>query len=221
MKFIMNFPVCTFFFSLESLGWLYVKDEVSITEVGGQVRQKLLDSRRPSGKHDSKKKTLDQSISNHSINYIIKPSAGMQIDSSPYGDSNRAKSVSVHPKIMVVDDEPDLALIYESFLTSTGYHAKAFSEPYDALRDFASKPSYYDLVILDIRMHDINGLQLYQSLKAMNPMCKIIFVSSLDAAKELVSILPGISSEHIIRKPVERQHFINAVRKFLGTSLSS
>jgi DNA-binding response OmpR family regulator len=110
---------------------------------------------------------------------------------------------------MVVDDDPDVALTYESFLTSSGYKARVFSGAYDALRDFASGPSHYDLVVLDIRMPDMNGLQLYQS-------CKVIFVSALDAAEELVSILTGISPEDIIRKPVGKERFIRAVRAALS-----
>jgi DNA-binding NarL/FixJ family response regulator len=59
-------------------------------------------------------------------------------------------------------------------------------------------------------MENMNGLQLYQSLKAMNPFSKIIFVSALDAAKELTSIF-SIDPENVIKKPVEKETFMKAV----------
>ena len=50
--------------------------------------------------------------------------------------------------------------------------------------------SPYKLAILDIRMPDINGIQLYQILKTLNPAIKIIFITALDAADELTSMCP-------------------------------
>jgi two-component system response regulator ChvI len=51
-------------------------------------------------------------------------------------------------------------------------------------------------------MPGLNGLQLYYRLKAINPNVKVLFVSALDAAEEMVSILPGVKIEDIIQKPV-------------------
>ena len=118
--------------------------------------------------------------------------------------------------IMIVDDEPDVLLTYESFLSHTGFKVRTFDDSYQALKDFASDPNLYDLVILDIRMENMNGLQLYQSLKAMNPSSKIIFVSALDAAKELTSIFSDIGPGDVIKKPVEKEKFIKAVLTSLG-----
>jgi CheY-like chemotaxis protein len=64
--------------------------------------------------------------------------------------------------------------------------------------------SYYQLVLLDIRMPRLNGLQLFNTIKAMSPNAKIMFCSALDVAEELTNILPDIKYNHIIKKPVER-----------------
>jgi two-component system, OmpR family, response regulator ChvI len=78
------------------------------------------------------------------------------------------------------------------------------SDSQEALYRFAQlDPSYYGLVILDIRMARLNGLQLYYRLKAINPNVKVLFLSALDAAEEMVSILPDVKLDDVIRKPVE------------------
>jgi CheY-like chemotaxis protein len=115
--------------------------------------------------------------------------------------------------VMVVDDEPDVLTIFKSYLTSEGYNVEAFSDSYKALQSFAtSEPRHYDLVVLDIRMPTINGLQLYQRLKAMDPYIKVIFLSALEATEELVSILDGVNTVDILRKPIDKKHFIQKVK---------
>jgi len=56
----------------------------------------------------------------------------------------------------------------------------------------ASSSYYYNLVITDIRMPGLNGIQLYQILKALSADVKILFISALDAAQEIVSALPAV-----------------------------
>ena len=136
-----------------------------------------------------------------------------QIIKSPVLDEQQQK-----PNIMIVDDESDALLTYEAFLASEGYHVDAFTDPQEALKCFATKtPSYYDLIVMDIRMPRINGLQLYNRLKAMNIPVKILFMSALDASEELISILPGTSHNDIIRKPVDEEHFVSTIRRVLGS----
>jgi DNA-binding response OmpR family regulator len=114
---------------------------------------------------------------------------------------------------MLVDDEPDVLAVFKSYLTSEGYNVEAFSDSYNALQSFAtSEPRHYDLLILDIRMPIINGLQLYQRLKAVDQYISVIFVSALEATDELVSILDGVTTGNIIRKPIDKEHFIQMVK---------
>lgn len=194
----LNYNVCLRYINmLQVLGWLEVEkggkwEQISITDLGRQVSIRLL--------------TRSQKGAETAIRVRQPARHEEPVQKSPIEARH----------IMVVDDDPDVALTYESFLTSSGYKASVFSGAYDALRDFASGHSHYDLIVLDIRMPDMNGLQLYQSLKAMNPACKVVFVSALDAAEELVSILTGISPQDIIRKPVGKERFIRAVRAALS-----
>ena len=117
-----------------------------------------------------------------------------------------------------LDDEPDALFTYKTFLASEGFKVDAFTLPEEALKMCATKnPSHYSLVIVDIRMPSLNGLQLYHRLKAMSISAKVLFVSALDAAGELISILPDASDMRFIKKPADQEHFMAAVRALLGS----
>jgi len=119
-----------------------------------------------------------------------------------------------HGNLMVVEDEPDVLLTLKSILVSEGYNVDTFTDSFEALKHFVKlgRP-YYDLVILDIRMPGMNGIQLYQKLGRIDEELRIIFVTALDAAEELVSILPNLEPSYIIKKPISAQNFINIINK--------
>jgi len=114
--------------------------------------------------------------------------------------------------IMLVDDQPDMLFTYRSFLEGQGFKVHTFTDPTVALRQFAKEDtSKYDLVVMDIRMPQLNGLQLYQRLRAINSTIRILFVTALDAADELISLLPDVASNQVIMKPVSRERFLKYV----------
>ena len=202
----LNYNVCLRYITmLKVLGWVEVGTAVSITETGRNVLKRLMSDTIIDSKD------IETPLAHlNSHEHLV---SGIPIQKTL--KSNKAHHQPQNPTIMIVDDEPDVLLTYESFLSYTGCKVRTFADSYQALKAFASSPNLYDLVILDIRMENLNGLQLYQSLKAMNPSSKIIFVSALDAAKELTSIFSDIGPEDVIKKPVEKEAFIKAVQMSL------
>jgi CheY-like chemotaxis protein/predicted transcriptional regulator len=203
----LNYNVCLRYITmLKVLGWLEVGTAVSITETGRNVLKRLMSETII----DSKGIESPLLHLNSHKNLV----SGIPIQKSLKTNKTHHDPAE-NSTIMIVDDEPDVLLTYESFLTYTGFKVRTYADSYQALKAFASNPNLYDLVILDIRMENLNGLQLYQSLKAMNPSSRIIFVSALDAAKELTSIFSDVGPEDVIKKPVEKEAFIKAVRTSL------
>jgi CheY-like chemotaxis protein len=116
--------------------------------------------------------------------------------------------------ILLVDDEEDLLMTFDFFLRSEGYdNIKAFSSSKSLLRYLleSKRMMQYKLVIMDIRMPDINGMQLYQIIRILNPSIKTMFLTALDAVEELTSIYPEIKPTDILRKPIDNNQFIEAV----------
>jgi CheY-like chemotaxis protein len=123
--------------------------------------------------------------------------------------------------IMVVDDEPDILFTYKSLLSAEGYNVESFTDPQEALKHFVQlldPSSYYQLVLLDIRMPRLNGLQLFYKIKILSPNTRIMFCSALDIAEEIVSILPDIKYNDIIKKPIKREYFVSKINSVLNNN---
>ena len=149
----------------------------------------------------------------------IKNIEAKQQSSQLLQQSEQKQQQKYFANIMVVDDEPDALFTYKCLLSVEGYNVEAFTDPQEALKHFVqlSDPSsHYQLLLLDVRMPKLNGLQLYYKMKTLSPKIKIMFCSALDIAEELTSILPDIEHDHIIRKPVEREYFVNKINSVLN-----
>jgi len=118
------------------------------------------------------------------------------------------------PKILLIDDELDDLFVLEKLLIHGGFEVKSFSSPREALRHYANgDPSSYDLVISDIRMPEMNGFQMYHKLKAINDDVNILFATCLEIAEEILTLIPDLQPHQLIQKPVEKEKFIEIVKK--------
>jgi CheY-like chemotaxis protein len=137
-------------------------------------------------------------------------------------DKNKKRSFFYHKKIknkriIIVDDDEDVLFTYRSFLKDYDYNITCFTNPANALNHIREISNFDDiLIILDIRMKNLNGIQLHQQIKAIDPTIKIIFITALDIIDELLSIVPGISKEQIMRKPVDKNLFAHTVKNIFN-----
>jgi DNA-binding response OmpR family regulator len=89
----------------------------------------------------------------------------------------KSPSNSHQSKILLVDDEPDVTLALKKGLEENDFSVDAFNDPRVALSKF--KAAYYDL-LLDIKMVDLNGFQLYQELKKKDNNAKVCFITAYE-----------------------------------------
>lgn len=103
--------------------------------------------------------------------------------------------------ILIVDDDEDLVNLYETFLKYDGYKVDAFTNPVDALSSF--RKDVYDLVLLDLKMPEMNGVELFHELQNIDPNLLYRFITA--ANKEYIDNIKinniGIE-ENIIYKPL-------------------
>ena len=169
------------------------------------------------------KKINKSSLDDNNSSSITYPLRKKMLGSSTqhHIETQSKKGLSFHKKnnnkrVILVDDEKDILFTYESFLKNNGYDIITFTNSSNAL-NYIKDLSNFDnlLVTLDIRMKDLNGFQLHQQIKAIDPTIKILFVTALDILDELLIIVPGLSKEQIMRKPIDKKEFTNTVKKLL------
>ncbi len=128
-------------------------------------------------------------------------------------DQNKKSDIN----IMLIDDEVETLSTFSTILSGENYNVDTFRNGNDAIRRFVTVPrSHYDLVISDVRMSPINGLELYNRIRELSPSVKMLFVSALDGIEEITSVLHGIQKSQILRKPISKEHFVEAVKVTLG-----
>ena len=137
-------------------------------------------------------------------------------------ETKSKKDLSFHKKnnnkrrVILVDDEKDILFTYESFLKGYDYDIISFTDSSNVLNYIKDLPNFNNLLVtLDIRMKDLNGFQLHQQIKSIDPTIKILFITALDILDELLIIVPGLSKEQIMRKPIDKKEFTNTVKKLL------
>jgi CheY-like chemotaxis protein/predicted transcriptional regulator len=214
----LNYNVCLRYVRiLDILGWVEVNSEVTITEIGKGVFATLLaNSKARANTTEGDVCSSNMGAKNNKVSWSSYISSSAMTDDKPALSESRQNTRNTKKgTIMIVDDEEDIAQTYEYFLSSVGYEIRTFIDARLALHEYVSDPFRYDLLVLDIRMQGLNGLQLYQSIKAINPTSRAIFVSALDAGREVVSILPGMRQQDLMLKPVKREELIAAVKRAL------
>jgi DNA-binding response OmpR family regulator len=118
-------------------------------------------------------------------------------------------------RIMVVDDESDLTLFFSMSLEYHGFEVEAFNDPKKALSNF--KPDYYDLVVLDIKMPEMDGFELYREIKERDPNAKACFLTASELYyKEFrTKEYSTLDKELFIRKPIGNEELIKEIKRLI------
>ncbi|MDQ6723693.1 MAG: response regulator, partial [Thermoproteota archaeon] len=118
--------------------------------------------------------------------------------------------------ILLIDDDDDILLTFTFIVEGAGYNVTSFSNSIKALDHLSSlDPYYYDLIVTDIRMPDFNGFQLFKQIKVLNTDTKVLFLSALDVAEEIMIICPGMKASDIIRKPIDNSDLLAKIESIL------
>ena len=120
--------------------------------------------------------------------------------------------------ILIVDDEPDINLTLKVALEDGGFKVDTFNDPMLALENFKTRS--YDLLILDIKMPNMSGFDLYREIKKVDNKVKVCFLT----AGEMYygthqDIFDTLDADCFIRKPVENKELIERVNKIMNYQL--
>jgi len=116
-------------------------------------------------------------------------------------------------KILFVDDEPDITWLSKTVLERNGFEVQTFESPVSALDNF--KPGSYDLLVIDIKMREMDGFELYDKLRKMDNNINVCFLTAAqeyyDKYKERYS-----SEECFITKPIALKNLVNTINSVLN-----
>jgi two-component system cell cycle sensor histidine kinase/response regulator CckA len=116
-------------------------------------------------------------------------------------------------RILLVDDEPDVADIVTKMLTRLGYSVTAFTDSMEALDAFKTKPEGFDLVITDQTMPRVTGSQLASQIATLRPGLPIIMCTGFHANSP-ENEAAGVISE-VLMKPLISAELSDAVQRVL------
>ncbi|MDI6795304.1 MAG: CHASE4 domain-containing protein [Desulfatibacillaceae bacterium] len=115
-------------------------------------------------------------------------------------------------QVLVVDDQPILANAIAAGLDDLGYRSFVELSAGSALEKIKKAPSFFDAVVLDMRMPDMNGLELAKIINDIRPDLPVILCSGFsENALEQIERLPNIKS--VVRKPVTAAEIAKEILK--------
>lgn len=117
--------------------------------------------------------------------------------------------------ILHLDDEPTVTLSVQRLLQKLGYNVAAFNSPPLALDHFRGDPNRFHLVLTDLMMPDMNGLQFATAVLALRPTLPVVMFSAFGNGCSSAEIhRHGI--REIILKPAGIIPIAEAIRRALG-----
>jgi len=113
-------------------------------------------------------------------------------------------------RIMIVDDEISILNLLKDFFSRIGYEVRTFESPKMALKSAAENP--FPIVLTDLNMPEMHGLELIRQMKKIIPDIKIIVLTGYGEKGEIVEALRlGVSD--FIDKPIKLKAIKDAVEK--------
>lgn len=124
-------------------------------------------------------------------------------------------------KILLVEDEQDIATVLNMVLEDGGYEVECFTDPVLALKDF--RTGSYDLVILDIKMPNMDGFELRQQIKKIDKGVKICFLTASELyyeefRKELGIEEVVLDKDQFLRKPIQNEELVKEITRIINSN---
>ena len=114
-------------------------------------------------------------------------------------------------RIMLVDDEPDINAALSVVLKRAGYDIDTFDNPFIALEKL--KPGFYGLIILDVKMPQMDGFELYREIKKVDRKAKICFLTASELYYENFrkEKFAHLDKELFIIKPISNAELLKKI----------
>ena len=126
-------------------------------------------------------------------------------------DKDSSTNTAINARIMLVDDEPDINAALSVVLKRGGYDVDTFENPCIALEKL--KPGFYGLIILDVKMPQMDGFELYREIKKVDKKAKICFLTASELYYENFrkEKFTPLDNELFIIKPISNAELLKKI----------
>jgi len=123
-------------------------------------------------------------------------------------------------RILLVDDEPDICMVYQIVLEDAGFECISYTDPVKALQEF--RPKYYDLMLLDIKMPILNGFELCKKIIELDRTVHIVFITASEEYYEKFRSqhFPELRKINYIQKPVSNDELVRIINTIVTNSIT-
>ena len=123
-------------------------------------------------------------------------------------------------RILLVDDEPDICMVYQIVLQDSGFECISYTDSVKAMQEF--RPNYYDLVLLDIKMPVLNGFELCKKIIELDKTVHIIFITASEEYYEQFRSqhFPELGKINYIQKPIGNEELMRIVNMIIATTMT-
>jgi CheY-like chemotaxis protein len=116
--------------------------------------------------------------------------------------------------ILVVDDEPMALGLAKQVLSEANFEVTTACSGFECIEFCRNRPKYFDLVVLDLTMPDMNGEETFARLRATYPDLSIVISTGFIAQEKLNQMLAsGLTG--FIRKPLPPNEYVGHIRSIL------
>ena len=121
-------------------------------------------------------------------------------------------------RILVVDDDADVRAAVRTILEDAGHEVVEAVDGAAGLR--AYRDASFDLVLCDLFMPDVDGIELIRALRRQFPDAKVIAMSggAFDGTLDLLDLAPYLGAAEALAKPFSLDEFVRAVERVLRPS---
>ena len=114
-------------------------------------------------------------------------------------------------RIFVVDDEWVIASTLATILKHSGFDAVSFTDPLDALRAGVERAP--NLLITDVMMPQMSGIELAIQMRAQSPECKVLLFSGQAATRDLLDQARRDGHDfELLAKPIHPKDFVEKIK---------
>src|SRR5215204_2848000 len=164
---------------------------------------------------ESKNNSKDNDYKNNNLSILIPQKEESNNDEN---NNNNAKPLA---KLLIVDDDSDIVQVLKLGLLKNRFLVNAFTNPEEALQSFKSNAESYCLMLSDIRMPTLSGIQLARKVKEVNPGVKTVLMTAFEIRdSEFSKVFPSTQVDGFVQKPIGIKELTGKILSIISESKS-